>query len=1241
MKISRKISLSFLLTALVLAGIGLFISYFAAKESLERAIDRHLTTTAQSRARHIETYLKEEKETLEIIAQSLTLEDAMAAVAHNKPDSAQLIEKVRLELLEIIETESCMYEAFVLTPAGKIITSTDAEKVGLDRSADAYFLRGKEGVFVKDAYYSETTEKPSLSISAPIKVDETGEFLGVVVARHELTGLNSITTDRTGLGETGEIYLINKDGYMITPSRFAEDTFLKLKVDTENARHSFLPEDESTVHGSDIHVFPNYEGTAVLGAHTRIEGMGWRLLAEIGEKEALAPLARLKLLYGGIAVLAPLAAWLIGFLVSRVISGPIERLHRGTEIIGKGNLDYKVATDADDETGQLSRAFDTMMVNLKATMASRDELRGEISERKRAEEALRQSEGKYRSLITNIPDVTWTTDCRGKTIFISPNVERVYGYKPEEICAEGERLWFGRIHPDDVEKVKETFKALFEKGTGFSVEYRIKRKDGRWIWLQDRSITTYEKDGAAYADGVFFDITERKRAEEKVRQVAEQWSATFDSITDLVSIQDKDFKLVRVNKAYAELFNMRPEELIGKTCCEMVHGTKEPLENCPHRQTLATGKPAVEEHFEPHLGIYLEVSTSPLFDEHGEIAGTVHIAKDITERKRAEEALRKSEEAERQFREQLTTLNEVTSELSMEQSLDALCRRAVELGRERLGFDRLGIRFVVEESGTVVGSFGVNESGGLRDERSVLRSVADKSPHWQILSNETHSVIYTDTDLFNDKGEVIGHGTRAIAALWDGEKVVGCITADNLLLGQPITEQQFELLTIYASALGHLCTQKRAEEALRQSEEKFRSIVDNIGIGISLISSNMEILSLNRQMQEWFPDIDVSKKPICYGAFNDPPREGICSYCPTSKTLEDGQVHESVTETPAGDELRNYRIISTPIKNESGEIVAAIEMVDDITERKQAEEALIESEARYRALFEASADGIIIADSETKKFKFANPAVCRILGYSEKELKGMGVEDIHPKESLEHVISEFEAQAKGEKILAEDIPCLKKDGTIVFADINATTAVIEGRKCSVGFFRDITERKQAEERVRKLSMAVEQSPNMVMITDTEGVIEYVNPRFTGVTGYSLEEVVGRNADELGEQTPEQQEQMWKAISTGNRWQGEFQNRKQSGDIYYESATISPLRDPQGAVTHFVKVAEDITEQIETKEERERLTEENLRLQRELKGRFQPANIVGTSGAMQAVYDMIAQVSASITTVLIGGESGTG
>jgi PAS domain S-box-containing protein len=137
------------------------------------------------------------------------------------------------------------------------------------------------------------------------------------------------------------------------------------------------------------------------------------------------------------------------------------------------------------------------------------------------------------------------------------------------------------------------------------------------------------------------------------------------------------------------------------------------------------------------------------------------------------------------------------------------------------------------------------------------------------------------------------------------------------------------------------------------------------------------------------------------------------------------------------------------------------------TERKKTEEALRDSQARYKAIFETAREGILVAEIETRRFRYANPAICKMLGYTEDELGQMSVSDIHLKEHLALISQYFEAQVRGELILAHNVPCLRKNGTIFYADINSTSVVIDQRPCNVGFFTDITEYRHAEEALRK------------------------------------------------------------------------------------------------------------------------------------------------------------------------------
>jgi len=161
----------------------------------------------------------------------------------------------------------------------------------------------------------------------------------------------------------------------------------------------------------------------------------------------------------------------------------------------------------------------------------------------------------------------------------------------------------------------------------------------------------------------------------------------------------------------------------------------------------------------------------------------------------------------------------------------------------------------------------------------------------------------------------------------------------------------------------------QAEDKLRASEEMYSSIFTHIGIGISLISPEMEIIFMNPTMKNWFPQVEAGKRPICYKSFNVPPRDGICSYCPTIQTFHDGQVHISVTDTPTEDGICHFRIISTPVLSATGSVTAVIEAVEDITERKRSDEELRSKEICLQGILEATADGILAIDEKGKIIK--------------------------------------------------------------------------------------------------------------------------------------------------------------------------------------------------------------------------------------------------------------------------------
>ncbi|MBF0504515.1 MAG: PAS domain S-box protein [Candidatus Omnitrophica bacterium] len=167
-------------------------------------------------------------------------------------------------------------------------------------------------------------------------------------------------------------------------------------------------------------------------------------------------------------------------------------------------------------------------------------------------------------------------------------------------------------------------------------------------------------------------------------------------------------------------------------------------------------------------------------------------------------------------------------------------------------------------------------------------------------------------------------------------------------------------------------------------------------------------------------------------------------------------LHQNGKEFPAEETLVVHRDSSGTPKFFSA-------IMRDLTERKRAEEQLQKSEIWYKTLFNGSPEGILIADAQTKKFSYANTTICKMFGYDQEEILKLGVADIHPKEFWGHVTAEFEAQARGEKTLAVNMPCLSKNGTTFYADISTAVLTLDGKSCLIGFFTDVTKRKEAED----------------------------------------------------------------------------------------------------------------------------------------------------------------------------------
>jgi PAS domain S-box-containing protein len=256
----------------------------------------------------------------------------------------------------------------------------------------------------------------------------------------------------------------------------------------------------------------------------------------------------------------------------------------------------------------------------------------DITERKKQEQALADELTRRRLLIDQSLDGIVVLDVDARVVEANQRFADMLGYTLKEVHELHTWDWDKNFPP---ERILEMGRNADEKG--FRLETKHTRKDGFAIDV-DISINAAMCAGQKLIFCVCRDVTTRKKMAEAVKQAAEEWSTTIDSISDAVSIHDKDFRILRANKAFADLFRKSLNEIIGIHCYEL-HKGNEPKPGCPHQHTLTTGKPASAEFYESHMGKHLLESTSPIFNEQGETVGTVHITRDITEQKRQNERL--------------------------------------------------------------------------------------------------------------------------------------------------------------------------------------------------------------------------------------------------------------------------------------------------------------------------------------------------------------------------------------------------------------------------------------------------------------------------------------------------------------------------------------------------------------------------------------------------------------------------
>jgi PAS domain S-box-containing protein len=394
-----------------------------------------------------------------------------------------------------------------------------------------------------------------------------------------------------------------------------------------------------------------------------------------------------------------------------------------------------------------------------------------------------------------------------------------------------------------------------------------------------------------------------------------------------------------------------------------------------------------------------------------------------------------------------------------------------------------------------------------------------------------------------------------------------------------------------------IALRKKTEEILYKSEEQYRTLFTESRDAVMLLLPDDGFISGNPAAIEMFGCRDEEDFK------SRSPAELSPEFQPDGSRSLDKSREMMMLAVEKGSSLFEW----THKRIDGGEFIATVLLsrlkisgknllqatVRDITEQKRAESALKKSQAWFSTTLSSIGDAVITVDTDGL-VTFINPVAQKLTGWSEVEAIGRHIDEVFVirKEGTDEKVDNpvIVVLSHGQIVkLANHTVLVSKDASRRAIDDSAAPIKSANSQDTMGVvlvFRDVTERNKIEEELRKLSVAVEQSPAVVVITDKDGNISYVNPKFVQLTGYEYQEVIGKNPRILRseEQPREFYENLWDTILAGGEWRGEFHNKRKDGSLYWESASISPVKDSKGIITNFIAVKEDITERKRILEE---------------------------------------------------------
>lgn len=594
----------------------------------------------------------------------------------------------------------------------------------------------------------------------------------------------------------------------------------------------------------------------------------------------------------------------------------------------------RVRPAAADEDPELAREYSRIVATTLEEKVR--QLETATAELERTQEELRESETIYRGLFEHSPQPMWVYNLE-TLAFLAVNDAAIiaYGFSREEFLS----MTIKDIRPPQDVPLLLDHLAGMREGFGDAGTWKHRRKDGAVI---DVEITSHTLPflGRQAKLVLANDVTERTRMEKSIRAASEEWRSTFDAMSDAIALLDRDGRILRCNKAMATFVNTQYSEIIGRPCWEVIQGTTGPVVACPYTIMKESRK---RETLVAQMGDrWFDVAADPFFDSEGNLLGAVHIMADITERKLADEVLKRRES-------QLAESQRIAGIGSWERDL---ATNAVVWSKELFRIFGLDPERVAPSFEILMGLI-VPEDRELQ-QKSVQEAIRENKPYntdFRIMKPEG------TTALIHSQGEVICDEA--------GKPVLLRGTA------QDITERR-QMEDALKAAVA------RAEDEKARSD----SIIAAIGDGISIQDRNFRILYENEAQKKMVGD-HVGE--LCHQAYEK--KEARCEGCGVAQVFKDGGTHIVERSAPTDKGLVHVEITASPLRDAKRNVIAGIEVVHNITERKKAEDLLREQKRFTENMIMGSAIATFVLDADHRVLIWNRS--CEILtGISGAEMVG-------------------------------------------------------------------------------------------------------------------------------------------------------------------------------------------------------------------------------------------------------------